>query len=144
MTAGRVHDALKAAGVPIVGVSIGRDDDKATWRIAFDPAVTDAQRATAAAIVAAIDLSTPMVPHEISRFQATEALRRAGRLTEIETALALIGDASEDHLKTAKIAWETAQVFRRQSPTLAAFAALLGMTSGQVDALFIAGAQIEA
>ena len=49
-----LHKAV-AATCPIHGVSIGRRDDRATWRIDFAPEATDAQRVAAAAALAAFD-----------------------------------------------------------------------------------------
>ncbi len=79
----------------------------------------------------------PVIPAEVSRFQARAALHIAGLLPSIEAAL-----AAADPL--AQIAWADAQVFRRDSPTIAALAAAIGMTEAQIDALFIQAAQIQA
>ena len=46
-----VDAALRAAGVPILGVSIGQRTDRSTWRVEFDPAATPAHHATAATIL---------------------------------------------------------------------------------------------
>lgn len=46
-----VDRALRDAGVPIVGVSIGRPADRSTWRVEFAPGATDPQKATAQNIV---------------------------------------------------------------------------------------------
>jgi len=51
-----LHTQLISAGIPVVGISIGRKDDKATWRIDFAPEATDEQKAQAAQIVAAFDV----------------------------------------------------------------------------------------
>ena len=51
-----LHTQLTAAGIPIHGISIGRKDDKATWRVDFAPEATDEQKAQAAQIVAAFDV----------------------------------------------------------------------------------------
>jgi len=53
LTAELLDQQLRAAGVPITGVSIGNDADKGTWHIRFEPGVTPEQEATAAGIVAA-------------------------------------------------------------------------------------------
>ena len=45
-----------AAVAPITGVSIGRKDDRSTWRIDFAPEATDDQKAQAAQIVASFDI----------------------------------------------------------------------------------------
>ena len=51
MKAEYLDKALRAAGVPIHGVSIGRPEDKGTWRIEFDGTATSAQRTTAQGIL---------------------------------------------------------------------------------------------
>jgi hypothetical protein len=48
--------ALRAAGVPIIGVTVGAAADRATWVVQFDASATPAQQATAAATLAAFDL----------------------------------------------------------------------------------------
>ena len=48
-----------SASVPIVGVSIGDPNDKATWKVQFAPGATKADQDTAAAIVAAFDPTAP-------------------------------------------------------------------------------------
>lgn len=53
-TAALVDQALRVAGVPIIGVIIGVDGDRATWRILFDASATPAQQAQAAALLATI------------------------------------------------------------------------------------------
>lgn len=78
-----------------------------------------------------------VIPAEVSRFQARAALHIAGLLPSVEAAL-----AAADPL--AQIAWADAQVFRRNSPTIAALSSAIGMTEAQIDALFLAAAQIQA
>lgn len=54
----KLHAAVNAAvGVvaPIYGVSIGRKDDKATWRIDFKDEATPEQRAAAAEVLTSFD-----------------------------------------------------------------------------------------
>lgn len=53
---GNLHAQLTAAGIPVSGISIGRNDDRSTWRIDFAPEATDEQKAHAAQIVAEFDL----------------------------------------------------------------------------------------
>jgi len=50
--------ALRAAGIPIVGVSVPTTD-RATWVVEFDPSATAQQQADAAGIVAALDVTEP-------------------------------------------------------------------------------------
>lgn len=79
------------------------------------------------------------VPFAVSRFQARMALRAAGYFDAVEAMMA----APETPI-AAKEAWASAQEFERTSPTVAGMAAALGMTEAQLDALFIAAAQIKA
>lgn len=72
-----------------------------------------------------------------SRFQAKAALSAASLLTAVEAAVAA-ADA------TTQLAWAEAIEFRRNSPTIAALAAVLGMTDTEVDDLFRAAMAIEA
>ena len=46
--------ALRTAGIPIVGVSIGDNTNRATWVVTFLPAATPAQRTQAATLVQTI------------------------------------------------------------------------------------------
>ncbi|WFS07795.1 hypothetical protein [Methylobacterium sp. 391_Methyba4] len=60
MDAPALHAAL-AAVCPILGVSLGDPDNRATWRIDFDPAATTSQRRAATALLATftgVDLAT--------------------------------------------------------------------------------------
>ncbi len=61
MLATQLHAALVEAGVPLVGVSIGRPDDRATWVVQFAPQATPQQRAAADAVIAAFDASPSAV-----------------------------------------------------------------------------------
>lgn len=75
----------------------------------------------------------------ISRFQAIHALRQAGYLEAITQAMA---DPQTPTL--AVDAWENALEFRRLSPTVQAFAGILGLTDAELDQLFELAATIEA
>lgn len=58
-TAALVDRALRAAGLPIEGVSIGSPADRATWIPAFTAAATPAQKAAAAALLLTIAIDAP-------------------------------------------------------------------------------------
>lgn len=75
MFAASVSEALKAAGVPFVSVSIGRKDDKATWRVDFAPTATDADKAQAASVIAAFVPPDPA--DEEAKFAADTRILRA-------------------------------------------------------------------
>ena len=80
----------------------------------------------------------PPVPAQVTRFQALAALSNAGLLANAQAAV----NASPDPLTT--LAWNNAQTFERASPTIASLAGSLGLTSTQIDDLFIAAAKIVA
>lgn len=62
MLAAALDHALKAAGLPIVGVSVGNPDDRSTWTIHYAENATDEQRATAAAVLRTFNLAVAVVP----------------------------------------------------------------------------------
>lgn len=78
-------------------------------------------------------------PQTVTRFQARAALMQAGLLDDVE---ALMANPATPAIQ--RLAWADAQEFRRSSPTVAAMAAALGLSSAQVDALFEQAAGIEA
>lgn len=79
------------------------------------------------------------VPQSVTRFQARAALHLAGLLPQVE---ALMSDPATD--PPARIAWQDAQEFRRQSPTVLAMAQALGLSEQQLDQLFTTAASLEA
>lgn len=95
-----------------------------------DPAVVEAERAAEALLAE----RQSMV---VSRFQARAALHIAGLLAQAEQAIAGAGTL-------AQLAWQDAQEFRRNSPTVAAIAETLALTDEQLDDLFRQAATIEA
>ena len=78
-------------------------------------------------------------PQSVSRFQARMALRGAGLFDAVEAMM-----ANPATPIAAVEAWQAAQEFRRQSPTILAMAQALNLTEQQLDDLFIAAGQIEA
>lgn len=103
-------------------------------------------RAIHAAIIASGMPIAPYVPPEpqpdpvppvISRFQARAALMDAGLLAEAELAIADAGPL-------AQLAWAEATEWHRNSPTIAAIGAELGLTDAQMDDLFRAAVLIAA
>ena len=79
------------------------------------------------------------VPQVVSRFQARAALHLAGLLEQVN---AMMADPATPML--ARLAWQDALEFRRQSPTVLAMAAALNLTDAQIDELFTTAAAIEA
>ena len=74
---------------------------------------------------------------KVSRFQAFAALDNAGLLTSATNLVNAQGGV-------AKLAWDNAIEFRRNSPTINGLAAALGLDAAALDALFIAAVGIEA
>ena len=77
------------------------------------------------------------VPYSVTPFQAKAAIYNAGLLPAVQAAIAAASPI-------AQLAWSDATEFTRDSPTIAALSAQLGLSSAQVDALFVAAAAIEA
>lgn len=77
------------------------------------------------------------VPYEVSAFQAKAAMLEANILSQVQ---AFIDQPSTEPL--VKLAWNTVQVFRRNSLMVMAVAIELEMTNEQLDALFVRADQI--
>jgi hypothetical protein len=80
-TAADLHAEI-AAVCPIHGVSIGRKNDKATWRIDFAPDATDAQKAAADAVKAAFDLAVMAERARVKREREASLQVRMRELAE--------------------------------------------------------------
>ena len=76
---------------------------------------------------------------EVSRFQARVALYNFGLLEAVNK---MMSDPSTPFI--AKEAWESAGVFKRNSPTVAAMGAGLKLTEDQIDELFKAALEVQA
>ena len=79
------------------------------------------------------------VPQAVSRFQGRAALLQAGYLDAIESYM-----ANPATPRLTKIAWEDAQDWERNSPTVLAMLQLLGLSAAQGDQLFITAKGIRA
>jgi len=77
------------------------------------------------------------IPLSVTRFQARAALYMAGLLDDAEAAIA------EAH-PLSRIAWEHANVYRRDSPTLISIGQQLGLSEADMDELFKTAASITA
>lgn len=84
------------------------------------------------------------VPNVVSRFQGREAmwLTTHGQMSLFEAAEAVLADPATPAMY--RRAWDDLQEFRRDSEMLAAVAGMLGLSSAQIDALFILAASIQA
>lgn len=82
----------------------------------------------------------PIVPEVVTRRQAKRALLDAGLLHLVDAAIAAMPSPQRER---AKIDWDEATEFRRDSPLVAFLGAALGLDAQQIDGLFIAAAAIE-
>lgn len=76
-------------------------------------------------------------PETVTMRQARLALLGAGLLGTVNAAVAAIPGVEGE---AARIEWEYAQEVRRDSPLVSGLSVALGLTSEQLDALFVAGA----
>jgi hypothetical protein len=76
------------------------------------------------------------VPQTITNAQARAALRAAKLLDKVNSLI----DSYED--PSAADAWEYSATFDRDSPLLNGLGAMLGLTSEQIDGLFVEAAAI--
>mgnify|MGYP001583298092 CR=1 FL=1 len=87
MIAAKLDATIKAV-CPIEGVSIGRRDDKATWRIDFKPKATQPQKDAAQAVLDAFDPVAADIPppKEETVADLKAALIAKGVITQAEIA----------------------------------------------------------
>ena len=81
----------------------------------------------------------PIVPASITPRQGLIVLSRAGLLESVQEAISVMEGTSG---KEARIEWEYATYWARNWPLLESVASGLGLTSEQIDDLFIQAAQI--
>lgn len=79
------------------------------------------------------------VPQAVTMRQARLALLAAGKLTTANAAITAMPGTEGD---AARIEWEYAHEVRRDAALVAGMASVLGLTSEQLDELFIAAAAI--
>jgi len=92
-----LHTQLTSAGIPVHGISIGRKDDKATWRVDFAPEATDEQKAQAAQIVAAFDVEKAEHNAGIdAQIAAIEAANLAPRFSREAILIGILKDHMRD------------------------------------------------
>ena len=81
------------------------------------------------------------VPESISKRQAKQQLLLSGMLTLVQPAINAIVDDTERGLM--QIYWDDSQDFYREHPSLIAMAqGALSLTDAQIDALFLAAAEL--
>ena len=111
------------------------DFDKATHQVGDPKDTLLADRVTRTWVVTPLAKLT--VPDTVTNYQARAALLRAGLLPSVDAAVKSGGQMTE-----AYQAWEFANDVYRNSPLIATMAAALGLTSAQVDQLFITASTI--
>ena len=89
-------------------------------------------------IIKIAEVAAP-VPQTVTRFQARAALSRAGLFLQVDQAMKAFPAGDE-----RRLAWEDAQTFERNSPTMLQMAAGFNMTPTQLDQLFTVAAGISA
>lgn len=104
-----------------------------TWREVWT--ITDASSEAVQA-----RLSAKRAGMVVTMRQARLALLGAGRLAEVEAALASLPSPEKE---AAQISWEYAAEVRRISPLVSGLAPALGLDDAALDALFDAAAAIE-
>lgn len=75
------------------------------------------------------------IPEVVSRRQARQALLMAGKLALVQPAIDSI--AEETQRKLAQIEWEDSAEFKRDWPLLIQLASAIGLTSTEIDDLFV-------
>ncbi len=82
----------------------------------------------------------PPVPQEVTMRQAKLALLHAGHLATVTQAIAAMPGVEGE---AARIEWEYSSVMQRNKPFVEGIGSAVGLTSEQIDQLFIAAAGIE-
>lgn len=81
----------------------------------------------------------PEVPQSVTMRQARLALLQAGKLSAVDAAIAGMAGVEGD---SARIEWDYSNEVQRAQPLVAALGGVLGMTSEQLDQLFITAATL--
>lgn len=131
--------SVRAACANVVGVAVGRWNDKTTWRIDFDGSQTQTCASAAQAAMASFNPTNPPVfvppTMTVTRLQAMVAMSRAGKLAQ---AQAWIGGQSQE----VQLIWNSAPTFTRNSALMNSAATALGWSQSDLDNLFLAASQI--
>lgn len=90
--------------------------------------------------VAAFVAPTPVIPASVTMRQARLALLGVGLLDGVEKAMAAIPDATQR--RAAQIEWEYSAEVHRDRPWVVSMSTALGLSSAQLDQLFVQAAQL--
>lgn len=83
----------------------------------------------------AVEVATCVVPQEVTRRQARQALLLEGLLEKVDLAIAAIEDPMQRGL--TRIEWEDSQTYERQRPALISIGQAIGLDHAALDELFI-------
>lgn len=95
--------------------------------------------ATGATVLAEVEPMPVAVPSSVTMRQARLALLAAGLLAGVESAIAALPSPQKE---AVQIEWEYAATINRDDALVASLGAALGLTDGQVDAMFLAAAAL--
>lgn len=102
-------------------------------REAFESRLTPEQRA-------ALEAAKKAVPQSMTAWQARAILEMEGLLTQVESAIAQLDEGPVKIIINS--AWENNADFKRDSLAIEGISKSIGLTSEQVDELFIKGASL--
>ena len=109
IVAGRLDRALRSAAIPILGVSVGDEIVRATWRIDYDPAATAQHRLDGEALRLAFDPTS----------QAAIDAEKADLAGQADANLLLRAIALLDWEERQKLVVQNGQTLRTQAQCLA-------------------------
>lgn len=78
------------------------------------------------------------VPDSVTQYQAREILRQSGLLATVNAHIDSLGETDATY-----IAWHYASRIRRNSPFVSSIAPALGLSESQLDAMFVAAAELD-
>lgn len=144
--AGADHDTAMAM---LAGTlwRLEKDDEAKTWRVVEDDSTIERLGLTRSDFPGATAPDVPeyvepavQVPQVVSRAQGKTALIQAGLWDQVVAFVNAIPDATQKAL--AEVALNDTTEWRRDSPFLTQAAVALGVTTEQMDALFVQAAEI--
>ena len=84
-------------------------------------------------------VEAPSIPQEVTMRQARLALHNAGLLASVEAAINALAEPKQS---TARIEWDHSQTVQRSRGLVLELGTAMGLTSAQIDALFVAAAAL--
>lgn len=127
--------AVASATDGVTGLTARNGNAVSTWSLHFASTATAEQKTAATAALLAYVPAAP-VPSVVPLWKARAALRQANVFDAVAAAVAASNNA------VMQEAWEYAAEVRRDSAFIAALAPAIGLTSAQLDTLFIAADSI--